>query len=249
MHADDIGFHFNPRLEEGVVVLNSRVAGEWQSDKRHPLTGSEFKLGEQFKIMLYCQDNKIRVFVNDKYLTKLKHRVELYKISHINMEGDMSVQSLEFGMMGKYPDTGIHILDAVPNQPQPIPFPNIKFHTICVIGKSVDSGSEGFALNFLGEDEQDIALHINPRHSEQQIVRNTLLKGSWQDEERQLDIEYPFATNCPFMMEINADRKGIHVYLNGVFLFTYVLRPGLGFKKIRSLVCHGDVIISKLSFY
>uniref|UniRef100_H2YEF7 Galectin n=1 Tax=Ciona savignyi TaxID=51511 RepID=H2YEF7_CIOSA len=142
MHADDIGFHFNPRLEEGVVVLNSRVAGEWQSDKRHPLTGSEFKLGEQFKIMLYCQDNKIRVFVNDKYLTKLKHRVELYKISHINMEGDMSVQSLEFGMMGKYPDTGIHILDAVPNQPYAIPFPNI---------------------NFLGKDERDIAFHINPR--------------------------------------------------------------------------------------
>jgi hypothetical protein len=57
---DDVAFHFNPRRNEGQVVMNNRVRGVWQCEERtdiHPafLTENSFEVrimveGKKFKV-------------------------------------------------------------------------------------------------------------------------------------------------------------------------------------------------------
>lgn len=43
-----------------------------------------------------------------------------------------------------------------------------------------------FAINFKVESSGDLALHINPRLTENTVVRNSYLNGSWGSEEKNI---------------------------------------------------------------
>ncbi|XP_078484148.1 galectin-8-like [Ciona intestinalis] len=242
--VDNIGFHFNPRFNEGNIVLcNNRVNGEWQTDERTPPGKFPFKSGEGFTMMILFTERKIKVFVNQKHLLGFKHRVELYKISSINIEGEVSVRTLSFGMLGNYPDTGIEIPEPAVDTLVAVPYPNIKFHDVTFIGRPRGM----FSINFLGKDSNEIVLHINPRFKENQIVRNSLLDNQWGNEDRSLEMDFPFTPNAPFMVMVKVDKKGFTVMLNGFHLFHFAHRfkP---LRKIRSVDFRGDVDMHKIIF-
>ncbi|XP_078484318.1 galectin-4-like [Ciona intestinalis] len=245
-YGDNVGFHFNPRFDEDrIIVLNNKIDDEWQSDERKQVK-FPFEYGENFTIMILCGEKKLKVFVNQKYLLDFKHRVELYKISDINVTGAITVHSVMFGMMGKYPESGRLILSPSITTALEIPFPNIKFHEVTFIGKPQD-GKPGFAINFFGKDNNEIAFHLNLQMEEKQIVRNSLLDNQWGNEDRSLEMNFPFTPNAPFMVMVKVDKKGFTVMLNGFHLFHFAHRfkP---LRKIRSVDFRGDVDMNKIIF-
>uniref|UniRef100_F7BJL5 Galectin n=1 Tax=Ciona intestinalis TaxID=7719 RepID=F7BJL5_CIOIN len=306
--VDNIGFHCNPRINEGnIVVCNNRVDGEWHTEEKTPPGKFPFKVGGDFTMMILCTERKIKVFVNQKHLLGFKHRVELYKISRINVEGDMSVKTLSFGMLGSIAFSltfemhscssfmvwhgvkpqlcGLEqknwrmlssnlfstILKAVDTLVA-VPYPNIKFHDVTFIGRP--RGTYGdffnmtiayysviffiiglnfvslyyrFSINFLGKDSNNIVFHVNPRFDEKQIVRNSLLDNQWGNEDRTLNMDFPFTPNTPFMVVVKVDKKGFTLMLNGFHLFNFAHRfkP---LRNIRSVDFRGDVNMHKIIF-
>ena len=56
----DIAFHFNPRRNEGQVVLNNRFGGEWQGEERHDIPKA-FEDRMPFEIKFIIKNNKFKV--------------------------------------------------------------------------------------------------------------------------------------------------------------------------------------------
>ncbi|XP_026986176.1 galectin-9 isoform X8 [Sagmatias obliquidens] len=69
---------------------------------------------------------------------------------------------------------------------------------ITINGTVIYSNGNRFAVNFqTGHNDNDIALHFNPRFEEGgYVVCNTKQKGSWGAEERKMQM--PFQRGCPF---------------------------------------------------
>ena len=56
----DIAFHFNPRRNDGQVVLNNRFGGEWQEEERHD-NPKAFEDRMPFEIKFIIKSNKFKV--------------------------------------------------------------------------------------------------------------------------------------------------------------------------------------------
>jgi len=56
----DIAFHFNPRLNEGVVVRNSQLGGSWGPEERDQ-PSFPFAAGQQFTMIILCEPNDFKV--------------------------------------------------------------------------------------------------------------------------------------------------------------------------------------------
>ncbi|XP_052822553.1 galectin-6 isoform X3 [Octopus bimaculoides] len=71
---DDILLHLNPRLNEEQVVLNHYCGGEWGEEERtsdyFPFMGSE-----PFELLIACQEESFKIYVNGNYLTDFAHRM------------------------------------------------------------------------------------------------------------------------------------------------------------------------------
>ena len=62
----------------------------------------------------------------------------------------------------------------------------------------------------------EIAFHFNPRRSQQCIVRNSQLGGSWGQEEQ--DGGYPFTPGALFDILILFEQESFLTAVNGIFL-------------------------------
>lgn len=45
----DIAFHLNPRVQEGIIVRNSKLGGDWGAEERE-LSYNPFREGEFFDV-------------------------------------------------------------------------------------------------------------------------------------------------------------------------------------------------------
>ena len=71
-----------------------------------------------------------------------------------------------------------------------------------------------FSINLL-TTTSEIAFHFNPRPSQQCIVRNAQLGGSWGQEEQ--DGGYPFTPGAPFDILILFEQESFLTAVNGIF--------------------------------
>lgn len=55
----DAALHFNPRLDEGVVVLNSKDKGKWGREERG--VGLPFQRGQPFDLLLIATEEGFKV--------------------------------------------------------------------------------------------------------------------------------------------------------------------------------------------
>ncbi|XP_055991660.1 galectin-4-like [Sorex fumeus] len=239
----NIAFHFNPRFDgSDMVVFNSRESGQWNKEERK--RGLPFKKGEPFELLVMVMEEHYKVLVNGSPFYEFGHRISLQKVTHLNVEGDLKLQSITFvgGSSTSRKIKGPHVLTS-----QPVPYvvslqggltPN---RTIVIRGFVSQSASR-FDINFNVGSTGDVALHISARISEDAVVRNSLQKGEWGPEERSISYN-PFRPGLFFDLSITASIHGFQVFASGQHIFDYRYRM-LSFTLVNVLQITGDVSLS-----
>ncbi|KAL3885287.1 hypothetical protein ACJMK2_025370 [Sinanodonta woodiana] len=91
--ASDTAFHFNPRNNEAVVVMNSRERGQWQSEERTELNTFLPYIFEKrpFEIKIAISSSGFQVYGNAKKLCFFSHRVDVSRLSSLHIAEDVHV--------------------------------------------------------------------------------------------------------------------------------------------------------------
>ncbi|KAF5926408.1 hypothetical protein HPG69_015606 [Diceros bicornis minor] len=197
-----------------------------------------------------------------------QHRLPLQMVTHLQVDGDVQLQSINFigGQPPPHqgpPGHGHHHQNVLPTMegppafnpmvgphalfPQPVPFMRrlqggLTPRRTIIIKGFVPPTSRRFVINFKAGSSGDVALHINPRLAEGVVVRNSFLNGSWGSEERKLS-HNPFGAGQFFDLSIRCGTDRFKVYVNGQHLFDFSHRfPD--FQRVDVLEIQGDVTLS-----
>ncbi|KAI7692819.1 Galectin-4 [Sarcoptes scabiei] len=97
---DSILFHFNPRIGgtsdgRNVVVMNSFCDGYWREEERN-MDSFPFACGTQFRLMILVEAEMFKIAVNEQHLYEFKHRCDFNEIGHLHIEGDLTLDLIEF---------------------------------------------------------------------------------------------------------------------------------------------------------
>lgn len=65
----DIAFHFNPRVNDRVVVRNSNLGGSWGPEERDQ-PSFPFQAGQPFAMIIFCEPNEFKVSSKTSVLNK-----------------------------------------------------------------------------------------------------------------------------------------------------------------------------------
>uniref|UniRef100_A0A8C7QMX7 Galectin n=1 Tax=Oncorhynchus mykiss TaxID=8022 RepID=A0A8C7QMX7_ONCMY len=190
----DIGFHFNPRFDGwDKVVFNSCQEGQWGSEeKTHHMP---FSKGDAFEMVIIINQEGYQVTVNGRDFHMFKHRIPVERVNALQIGGDVSIQTINV-IGGCYPGGNLPVMCG-----QPIYNPSVPYSSMIPGGMSpkktivirgmVPLGANRFSINFIVGGSRDIAFHMNPRLQEREVVRNSMIGGSWGMEEREISIN-PF---------------------------------------------------------
>ncbi|KAG8553178.1 hypothetical protein GDO81_003305 [Engystomops pustulosus] len=243
-YNNDIAFHFNPRFDEGnVIVCNTMQMKSWGSEERK--SNMLFNRNTYFDISILVMGHAFQVTVNGQYLLEYRHRVSYQTIQSLQVTGDLSLSCVTFSPS----------VDMSPAPPPYTPGYVMPFQAaftsnfgkngkILIMG-NILPGADRFHVNLLNSRTRDIHLHINPRFREGAFVRNTQNRGIWGPEERQISY-MPFHPGHGFQLEIRNEGGSFGVYSSGAKLFNYVHR--LPFNQIDMIEIGGDVILTFVQY-
>ncbi|OBS70137.1 hypothetical protein A6R68_01319 [Neotoma lepida] len=201
----DIAFHFNPRFDGwDKVVFNTKQNGQWGKEEKK--MSMPFKRGSHFELVFMVMSEHYKVMVNGDPFYEYRHRLPLQMVNHLNVDGDLKLQSINFlggqaapaPYPGPYPGPGhyppqmnsLPVMAGPPTFNPPVPYVGtlhgglIARRTIIIKGYILPT-ARNFIINFKVGPSGDIALHINPRMGEG-VVRNSFMNGSWGSEERKI---------------------------------------------------------------
>ncbi|XP_053330184.1 galectin-4-like isoform X2 [Spea bombifrons] len=264
---NDIAFHFNPRFDEGnVIVCNTMQRNSWGSEERK--SRMPFQRNTFFDIGITVLGHAFQVTVNGQFTLEYRHRVSYQTIQSLEVKGDVNLtcvtfsgseQSLpppppysitpSFCMSAFAPPTSMAAGPVSIHNP-PMPFMAalqgtfMQNRSIIIVG-FVSYGADKFGVDLLNSATRDIYLHINPRFREGALVRNTKDRGNWGPEERHVSY-MPFTQGQSFQMEIRNEGGCFGVYVGGAKVFTYVHR--LPVTQIDRIEVGGDVTLSYVQF-
>ncbi|XP_077310954.1 galectin-4-like isoform X8 [Lithobates pipiens] len=261
---NDIAFHFNPRLDDGnIIVCNTMQNKSWGSEERkHHMP---FQRNAYFDVAIVVVGHAFQVTVNGQFLLEYRHRVSYQGIQSLNIKGDVSLSCVTFHPSSAQPVYGAALAPSMafpvfgaakPQQgPTMVHNPVMPFQAAfpksfankgnIVITGNVPYGADRFHVNLLNSRTRNIHLHINPRFNEHTIVRNTQNRGAWGPEERQLAY-MPFGQGQNFQMEIRNEGGVVGVYSNGSKLFNYVHR--LPANQIDMIEIGGSVTVTYVQY-
>ncbi|KHN87849.1 Galectin-5 [Toxocara canis] len=94
--GDNINFHFNPRFNQGCVVMNNREYGEWQAEEY--INSVPFTPGKLFTLDLVCCCGSIEIHVDGHAVGKFAIRGDLNNVDGVEVEGDVHVHSLHYNI-------------------------------------------------------------------------------------------------------------------------------------------------------
>nr|XP_056721019.1 galectin-9 [Euleptes europaea] len=263
----DIAFHFNPRFDEGgCVVWNSLERGSWQHEERQ--SSMPFHKGQPFEIRFLVKSSGFMVAVNGMHYLEFKHRIPMSRVDTIAISGGVEVASISF-QGPTAPDVWTAQSAATTNAAFPPgmiynqraafqPGPHFQPQTYSVpyrvalfgglfpsksitVSGTVLHGAKRFHINL--KVGQDTAFHLNPRFSENVIVRNSKFSGQWGPEERHLPGGMPFHPGQTFAIWILCELTCFRVAVNGQHQFDYNHRVP-NFQQIDQLEIKGDVVLS-----
>ncbi|XP_017742840.1 PREDICTED: galectin-4, partial [Rhinopithecus bieti] len=261
----DIAFHFNPRFDGwDKVVFNTLQGGKWGSEERK--RSMPFKKGAAFELVFLVLAEHYKVVVNGNSFYEYGHRLPLQMVTHLQVDGDLQLQSINFiggrlpppqgpPMMPPYPGPGhchqqlnsLPTMEGPPVFNPPVPYfgrlqGGLTARRTIIIKGYVPPAGKSFAINFKVGSTGDIALHINPRMGDGTVVRNSLLKGSWGSEERKIT-HNPFGPGQFFDLSIRCGSDRFKVFANGQHLFDFTHRLS-AFQRVDTVEIQGDVTLS-----
>ncbi|XP_074719302.1 galectin-8 [Strix uralensis] len=229
----DVAFHFNPRFRRsGCIVCNTLERERWGWEE---ITYEmPFQKGESFEIVITILKDKFQVSVNKKHLLLYNHRMSLRKIDTLGIYGKVQIKTIDFVSNAEMPDGSQFEVPYVGNLDAAL-CPGC---TVVIKGE-VNKNAKSFAINLKPSDSRDIALHLNPRVKNKVFVRNSYLRDSWGEEEKEMT-SFPFSPGMYFELIIFCDAHGFRVAVNGVHMLEYKHRfKQLG--KINTVEISGDI--------
>ncbi|ESO90164.1 hypothetical protein LOTGIDRAFT_123780, partial [Lottia gigantea] len=232
--------HFNPRIDEKIVVRNS-YDGSW-ADEERDVPFFPFLEGTKFTLRLLVTDDEFDINMNGKDFIHFHHRMPFNDMYYLALNEDaeyydVDIQNEKVGYLYLTTNvlpTNLGICQKIPGSLRP-------GRWIFVHGTAKKDPNK-FEINLqcndtLNYDETDIALHLNPRFSEEVTVRNHLVDGSWGDEEQDQPF-FPFEAEDTFNIAINVQSDKFKVYANGRHYIDFDHRIDIG--KICHIMLDGD---------
>ncbi|XP_017529395.2 galectin-4 [Manis javanica] len=254
--GDDIAFHFNPRFDGwDKVVFNSYQGGKWGKEEKK--RSMPFHKGTPFELVFLVLTEHYKVVVNGDPFYEFGHRIPLQMVTHLLVDGDLELQSINFiggppapnqgpGQSNQQPSI-LPTMEGPPVFNPPVPFMRrlqreLTVRRTIIVKGYVPPTCNSFSINFKVASSGDLALHINPRPLEGVLVRNSYLNGSWGSEERKIS-HNPFGPGQFFDLSIRCGIDRFKVFANGQHLFDFSYRLS-AFQKVDMLEIHGDVTLS-----
>ncbi|GAB5582078.1 galectin-8 isoform X4 [Prionailurus iriomotensis] len=235
--GSDIAFHFNPRFDGwDKVVFNSMQGGKWGSEEKK--RSMPFRKGTAFELVFMVQAEHYKVVVNGNPFYEFGHRLPLQMVTHLQVDGDLELQSINF-IGGNPPPSQTPM--GTPANPGPGHTQQLPSNLPTMEGPPIFNPAR-FAINFIVGSTGDIALHINSRLTEDTVVRNSYLNGSWGSEEKKISYN-PFGPGKFFDLSIRCGIDRFKVYANGQHLFDYSHRFST-FQNVDVLEIQGDINLS-----
>ncbi|NP_001079041.1 galectin 4 [Xenopus laevis] len=270
----DIACHFNPRFDgKDKVVFNSFIGGSWGSEEKKK-DSFPFHKGKSFELTFMINSSSFEITVNGSSFYKFKHRIPLERVDSLQINGDVTVQSLTIaGGGGGGGMAAAPMAPMFPNQGGVMPLPVFPAGNLPVMGGPVynppvpyngtiqggllprktvvirgfiPEGAERFHINFKAGSSNDIALHFNPRLTENAVVRNSQLGGHWGQEERQLSYN-PFRAGQYFDISLRCGMDRFTVFVNGQHFCDFAHRYSM-FQMIDRIEVEGNVVLSLIQF-
>ncbi|XP_044133075.1 galectin-9-like [Bufo gargarizans] len=94
-YNNDIAFHFNPRFNEGnVIVCNTMQHKNWGSEERRH--NMPFQRNTYFDIAIQVLGHAFQVTVNGQHLLEYRHRVSYQTIQSLQVNGDLNLNCVTF---------------------------------------------------------------------------------------------------------------------------------------------------------
>ncbi|XP_020834059.1 galectin-4 isoform X2 [Phascolarctos cinereus] len=253
----DIAFHFNPRFDGwDKVVFNTKQGGNWGKEERK--RSMPFRKGDAFELVFTVLDEHYKVIVNGSPFYEYGHRIPLQKVTHLQVDGDLELQSINFLGGGPSPGPGPgpvhgrspHELPTMEGPPvfnPPVPFlgriqGGLTPRKTIVIKGLVTQHASSVTINFKAAQSNDVALHINSRLPEGVVVRNSYLGGKWGKEERNISFN-PFTRGQYFDLSIRCGHDRFKVFANGQHIFDYAHRFA-AFQRVDAVEIKGDLSLS-----
>ncbi|XP_059163775.1 uncharacterized protein LOC131946818 [Physella acuta] len=233
---DDIALHFNPRRDQGEVVLNSREGGSWEEEERHALPYPMVEM-LPFQVEIVNKSKKFKIYINGKKFTSFKARGDVENIKGINVSGEAYIYEVKLLRRVEKP-----FVDKLPG-------PLEVGSWVSVIG-TPKKKADSFAINLqCGDDPDygnDVAFHFNPRFSGEDSVRNTMENGSWGEEEKEQP-NFPFEPEDRFEINILRLSDIFRVFVNRQTYIDYAHRIDPG--RICHIMLNGDCNFFEPEFY
>ncbi|VDD94200.1 unnamed protein product [Enterobius vermicularis] len=195
--GNNVPLHISVRFDEGKIVMNSFVDGEWGKEDRKSLP---FKKGDPFDLRIRAHDDHFQIYCDRKEFKDYEHRLPLASVTHLSVDGDLYLNQVHWG--GKY---------------YPVPYESgisqgLGVQKSLLIFGCPDKKAKRFVINLLKKNG-DIALHFNPRFDEKAIVRNALEAGEWGNEER--EGKMPLEKGVLFDLVIKNESYAFQILING----------------------------------
>uniref|UniRef100_A0A7N8XRV5 Galectin n=1 Tax=Mastacembelus armatus TaxID=205130 RepID=A0A7N8XRV5_9TELE len=249
--SSDIALHFNPRFDGwDKVVFNSCQDGTWQSEEK--IRSMPFQKGQVFEMVIIVTSQGYQISVNGNEFHTFQHRIPFERVRAMQIAGDVSIQTINVIGVSLPEHSGFFVLNVLFLFGfKPVPYSNMipggmyPKRTIIIRGM-VPYGAQRICINFMVSRSRDIAFHLNPRVREGIVVRNSMIGGTWGQEDRELSMN-PFMEGQYFDMSIRSGNQRFKVFVNGQHLFDFFHRLQ-SFNEIDLLEINGDVQISYIHF-
>ncbi|KAF7988805.1 hypothetical protein HCN44_007115 [Aphidius gifuensis] len=88
----DVALHFNPRLNENIIVRNTYKNNKWGDEERDD--NVLFKKSTNINIIINCEKNGYRIFINNTEYTYYNHRIIPDNITHLKIKGFMTINKI-----------------------------------------------------------------------------------------------------------------------------------------------------------
>ncbi|KAF0030323.1 hypothetical protein F2P81_017054 [Scophthalmus maximus] len=252
----DIALHINPRYDtDSCVVTNTLHNGSWGAEERKK--NSMLLAGSPFNLLITVGRDSFQLNVNGRHFMDYRHRIAFQQVDTIGVGGKVEISSIAFQhstfpghmVFPAQPAYPTHVAyppqAAFPSGPAFPPQPGFPSRPSLTPAKLFPfdryTWFNAFHVNL--SYHSGIALHYNPRFSENAVVRNTKQGENWGTEER--DGGMPFHKGQPFTLTMCCENRSFRIMVNGIQVHTYNHRLAPR-GHISTLEIEGDISLTSV---
>ncbi|KAH9489414.1 hypothetical protein Btru_037653 [Bulinus truncatus] len=223
----DIVLHFNPRLDETLVVLTHKNKGQGFNPEERKV-GLPFSRGVNFQLKIVVRNEAYQIYVNNTTFT-FKHRVAKENVRYLHILDDVNQQNSLLRCVSRPAPRPVTLTEGSEVYFEGVPLPN----------------DNRFSLDLLTGDNFDTcdtALHFEVRLDEKVVSITHRVKGEWGPLEKHGC--FPFKQGGVIQLKIVVKKDAYQIVVN-VTTFTFNHRVVI--ETVCYYVVTGDVSANKVS--